>query len=113
MHQSDCGNATAQVSPIFFMGIIIFSATLEAVALGRARTADYVPGDLGFDPLRSALPCWIIFLVFLDFAIISDDFPRHCRNLTHLFVSLRPSLAPFYLPPVVSPAGCTPASQRR
>ncbi len=55
MQNSDRGNATAQVSPIFFMGIIIFSATLEAVALGRVRTADYVPGDLGFDPLRSAL----------------------------------------------------------
>ena len=34
------------------MGIIIFSATLEAVALNRIRTPDYIPGDLGFDPLR-------------------------------------------------------------
>ena len=41
-----------QVSPAFFMGIIIFSATLEAVALTRIRTSDYTPGDLGFDPLR-------------------------------------------------------------
>jgi len=41
-----------KVNPAFFMGVIIFSATLEAVALGRARTADYTPGDLGFDPLR-------------------------------------------------------------
>jgi len=41
-----------KVSPAFFMGIIIFSATLEAVALTRIRTSDYTPGDLGFDPLR-------------------------------------------------------------
>ena len=45
-------DAALQVNPIFFMGIIIFSATLEAVALNRIRTADYIPGDLGFDPLR-------------------------------------------------------------
>jgi hypothetical protein len=42
----------AQVNPAFFMAAIIFSATLEAVALNRVRTADYTPGDLGFDPLR-------------------------------------------------------------
>ncbi len=42
------------MNPAFFIGIIIFSATIEAIALGRVRTADYTPGDLGFDPLRSA-----------------------------------------------------------
>ena len=30
---------------------IIFSATVESVALKQARTDDYIPGDLGFDPL--------------------------------------------------------------
>merc|ERR1719238_1908134 len=40
-----------KINPLFFMGIIIFSATVEAVALKQTRTADYIPGDLGFDPL--------------------------------------------------------------
>ncbi len=33
------------------MAIIIFTATVESVALKASRGADYVPGDLGFDPL--------------------------------------------------------------
>ena len=41
-----------KINPLFFMGIIIFSATVEATALNVARGPDYVPGDLGFDPLR-------------------------------------------------------------
>lgn len=41
-----------KINPLFFMGIIIFSATVEATALRRTRDADYVPGDLGFDPLN-------------------------------------------------------------
>ena len=40
-----------KINPLFFMGIIIFSATVESVALKQARTDDYIPGDLGFDPL--------------------------------------------------------------
>jgi len=40
-----------KINPLFFMGIIIFSATVESVALKTARSADYIPGDLGFDPL--------------------------------------------------------------
>jgi len=39
------------VNPLFFMGIIIFSATVEATALKLTRTPDFIPGDLGFDPL--------------------------------------------------------------
>lgn len=34
------------------MAIIVFSATVESVALkARVPGADYIPGDLGFDPL--------------------------------------------------------------
>jgi hypothetical protein len=40
-----------KINPLFFMGIIIFSATVESVALKQARADDYIPGDLGFDPL--------------------------------------------------------------
>ena len=40
-----------KVNPLFFMGIIIFSATVEATALKLTRTPDFIPGDLGFDPL--------------------------------------------------------------
>jgi hypothetical protein len=40
-----------KVNPLFFMGIIIFTATVESVALKTARGPDYTPGDLGFDPL--------------------------------------------------------------
>jgi len=41
-----------QINPLFFMGIIIFSATVEATAVNKARSGDYIPGDLGFDPLN-------------------------------------------------------------
>merc|ERR1719329_454372 len=40
-----------KLNPLFFMGIIIFSATVEATALKLTRTPDFIPGDLGFDPL--------------------------------------------------------------
>jgi hypothetical protein len=40
-----------KINPLFFMGIIIFSATVESVALKQTRADDYIPGDLGFDPL--------------------------------------------------------------
>ncbi|KAJ1473721.1 light harvesting complex protein [Baffinella frigidus] len=40
------------INPLFFMAIIVFSGTVESVALKtRAIEVDYVPGDLGFDPL--------------------------------------------------------------
>eukprot|EP00960_Hanusia_phi_P068324 766814-Hanusia_phi.AAC.2 len=41
-----------RVNPVFFMAIIVFTATIESVAFTRTRDADYIPGDLGFDPLR-------------------------------------------------------------
>ena len=41
-----------KINPLFFMAIIVFSATVEATALNKARGADYMPGDLGFDPLK-------------------------------------------------------------
>ncbi len=81
MRKGRCGGLNrggAQVNPAFFMGIIIFSATLEAMALGRARTADYTPGDLGFDPLRSPpLP--------VRYHSISHH-RRTCRALAHALV---------------------------
>jgi hypothetical protein len=40
-----------KINPIFFMAIIIFTATVESVALNR-KNEDYIPGDLGFDPLK-------------------------------------------------------------
>jgi len=41
-----------KINPLFFMAIIVFSATVESVALKtRVPGADYIPGDLGFDPL--------------------------------------------------------------
>merc|ERR1719199_2075238 len=41
-----------KINPLFFMGVIIFSATVEATALNRMKAADAMPGDLGFDPLK-------------------------------------------------------------
>jgi hypothetical protein len=42
-----------RVNPLFFMAVIVFSATVEATALKLDRTsAEYTPGDLGFDPLN-------------------------------------------------------------
>jgi len=40
-----------KISPFFFMAVIIFTATVEAGALGKLRSGEYVPGDVGFDPL--------------------------------------------------------------
>lgn len=40
-----------KISPFFFMAIIIFTSTVESVALNKIRTDTYIPGDLGFDPL--------------------------------------------------------------
>jgi len=41
-----------KINPAFFMAIIIFTAAIESVQVTKIRTDDYVPGDLGFDPLR-------------------------------------------------------------
>jgi len=41
-----------RINPLFFMAVIVFSATVEATALKMDKTGDYTPGDLGFDPLR-------------------------------------------------------------
>lgn len=41
-----------KINPLFFMGILIFSATVESTAINVQRTSDYTPGDLGFDPLK-------------------------------------------------------------
>ena len=41
-----------RIPPFFFLAIIIFSGTVESLALTtRTMGADYTPGDLGFDPL--------------------------------------------------------------
>ncbi|KAJ1472967.1 light harvesting complex protein [Baffinella frigidus] len=41
-----------QIPPFFFLAIIVFSGTVESLALTtRTLGADYTPGDLGFDPL--------------------------------------------------------------
>jgi len=40
-----------KINPLFFMAVIVFSATVEATALKMDKTGDYTPGDLGFDPL--------------------------------------------------------------
>jgi len=41
-----------QIPPFFFLAILVFSGTVESLALTtRTMGADYTPGDLGFDPL--------------------------------------------------------------
>jgi len=41
-----------KINPIFFMAVVVFTATVEATALRMDKTGDYTPGDLGFDPLN-------------------------------------------------------------
>jgi len=41
-----------KINPAFFMAIIIFTSTVESMQVTKIRTDDYVPGDLGFDPLK-------------------------------------------------------------
>merc|ERR1711966_542945 len=41
-----------QINQFFFLAVIIFSGTIESVAINKIRTQDYIPGDLGFDPLK-------------------------------------------------------------
>ena len=40
------------INPIFFLAVIIFSGAVESVAINKIRAQDYIPGDLGFDPLN-------------------------------------------------------------
>jgi hypothetical protein len=40
------------INPLFFLGVVIFSGTVESVAINKIRMQDYTPGDLGFDPLN-------------------------------------------------------------
>jgi hypothetical protein len=40
-----------KINPLFFMAIILFTATIESVALKATPNPDRLPGDLGFDPL--------------------------------------------------------------
>merc|ERR1711966_401034 len=42
----------ARINPLFFMGIIVFTGTVESLAFGAASIENgRQPGDLGFDPL--------------------------------------------------------------
>ena len=41
-----------KVNPVFFMAIIVFTATLESVGINKVYDEDTIPGDLGFDPLK-------------------------------------------------------------
>ena len=41
-----------KINPVFFMSIIVFTTTIESVALNNNYRSDRMPGDLGFDPLK-------------------------------------------------------------
>ena len=41
-----------KINPVFFMSIIVFTTTIELVALNNNYKSDRMPGDLGFDPLK-------------------------------------------------------------
>lgn len=41
-----------KISPFYWVGVLIFSAAVELYGLQIAKSANYLPGDLGFDPLR-------------------------------------------------------------
>ena len=40
------------INPLFFLAVLIFSGTVESVAINKIRADDFTPGDLGFDPLN-------------------------------------------------------------
>ena len=40
-----------KINPVFFMSIIVFTTTIELVALNNNYKSDRMPGDLGFDPM--------------------------------------------------------------
>merc|ERR1719478_1840484 len=52
MQRADLNGGLDKINPLFFMAVIIFSATVEATALNRVKAPDAMPGDLGFDPLK-------------------------------------------------------------
>jgi hypothetical protein len=41
-----------KINPVFFMAIIIFTATLDSASIAKNYNIDSIPGDLGFDPLN-------------------------------------------------------------
>lgn len=41
-----------KINPLFFVTIIVFSATVESIKLNNNYFDDKIPGDLGFDPLK-------------------------------------------------------------
>ncbi len=41
-----------KINPVFFMAIIIFTATLDSASIAKNYNTDSIPGDLGFDPLN-------------------------------------------------------------
>lgn len=41
-----------KINPVFFMAIIIFTATLDSTSIAKNYNIDSIPGDLGFDPLN-------------------------------------------------------------
>ena len=40
-----------RISPFYWLAVLLFSAGVEAYALRIVKPANYLPGDLGFDPL--------------------------------------------------------------
>ena len=40
------------INPLFFLATTIFSGAVESAAINKIRGSDYIPGDLGFDPLK-------------------------------------------------------------
>ncbi len=41
-----------RISPFYWLGVLLFSAAVEAYAMRIVKPDNYLPGDLGFDPLR-------------------------------------------------------------
>jgi hypothetical protein len=41
-----------KINPVFFMAIIVLSATLESMNINKNYNVDSIPGDLEFDPLK-------------------------------------------------------------
>ena len=41
-----------RISPLYWGAVLLFSAGVEAYALRIGKSDNYLPGDLGFDPLR-------------------------------------------------------------
>ncbi len=41
-----------RISPFYWLAVLLFSAGVEAYAMRIAKPDNYLPGDLGFDPLQ-------------------------------------------------------------